>query len=450
MIAKTKSILLLLIVTVFINSCTTQKNFDRELGVVSAFSELVNAGVKQLALSSPMSPAEMDDFYTLAVEAAAAHNVLVIRETNLIKTDLFPEDIAEGKEVLLLYKGNTQYAYDQLKIDQKVLKEANKYNTAARQEIARRFGRLLSYSPRKINALLADNSDFRTLDDFNIQATNVFLYYKDLAKATAFYTKTLGLELLTTYDNASVIKITDSALLVLVDAAKGMHSADEPKTVALALLTDQLPAWYAYLQEKGVEIKYTYKPKEGGPHDGFVAIDPEGYLLEFELFKQHKENEAFVPYLEQNKSTETTVVYNSKPLSFHGAITWLYYKDLLAMQDFVENTFGLELVADQGWTKIYRATDSGFIGLVDERRGMHKFTEEKGVTLSFVMEDLDRWYEYVTSKKPFKLREGGFEEEADGRYKAFVGYDPEGYFLEFDKFFEHPDNTKIMPLFKQD
>ena len=428
--------------------CSQEDKHVRELGVVSAFSELVNAGVKQLALSSTMTTAEMDAFYPLAVEAAAAHNVMVAREPDLITTDLFPEGIAEGKEVLLLYQGNTKYAYDQIKKDQEELIAAGKNTKVESQEIARRFGRLLSYSPRKINSLISDNTQYRTLDDFNIQATNVFLYYKDLAKATSFYNETLGLELLTEYDNASIIKITNSALLILVDAAKGMHSADEPKTVALALLTDQLTEWYAYLQEEGVEIKYTYKPKEGGPHDGFVAIDPEGYLLEFELFKQHKENEAFVPYLAQNEPSKTSVNYNSKRLSFHGAITWLYYRDMLAMQDFVENTFGLELVADQGWTKIYRATDTGFIGLVDERRGMHKFTEEKGVTVSFILEDLEGWYEYVKTNKPFELREGAFEEEPGGRHKAFVGFDPEGYFLEFDRFFDHPDNKKLMPLFK--
>lgn len=444
---KAKLLSLLTIITL-LSACSKEQAFERELGVVAAFSELVNAGVKQLALSSPMTPDEMDAFYPLAMEAAKVHNVLVTREPDLIKTSLFPEDIVEGKEVLLLHQGNTKYAYDQLKRDQEVMISSNTYDKAARQEISRRFGRLLSYSPRKINKLLADNTSYRTLDDFNIQATNVFLYYKDLAKATRFYTETLGLELLTAYDNASIIKVTDSALIILVDAAKGMHSADEPKTVALALLTNQLPEWYAYLQEQNVKIKYTYKPKDGGPHDGFVAIDPEGYLLEFEMFKQHQENELFVPYLEQNEEVETSVNYNAKQLSFHGTITWLYYKDLLAMQGFTENVLGLEMVADQGWTKIYRATDTGFIGLVDERRGMHKFTEEKGVTVSYIIQDLDGWYQYVQSNQPFELREGAFENGPGGRYKAFVGFDPEGYFLEFDKFFDHPDNQKLMPLFK--
>jgi len=36
--------------------------------------------------------------------------------------------------------------------------------------------------------------------------------------------------------------------------------------------------------EKNVAIKYTLKVKPDGAHDGFVAVDPEGYLLEFEMF----------------------------------------------------------------------------------------------------------------------------------------------------------------------
>lgn len=432
----------------FFCACNSEGKFTRESGVVSAFSELVNAGVKQLALSSPMTPEEMDEFYPLAVKEAEKYGVSVTREKELIKTTLFPEDIVEGKEVLLLHQGNTEQAYFKLKKDQEELISSSKYTESSEREIARRFGRLLSYTPRKINKLISENTDYRTLDDFNIQGSNVFLYYKDLNKATKFYTEVLGLELLTTYDNASVLKIATSSMLVLVDAAKGMHTAKEPKTVALALLTNQLAEWYEHIKENDVPIKYTYKPKEGGPHDGFVAIDPEGYLLEFETFKQHEENEKFVTYLDHNTDIETNIIYDGKKLAFNGAITWLYYKDVLAMQGFVENTLGLEEVADQGWTKIYRVTDTGFIGLVDERRGMHKFTEEKAVTVSFILEDLEGWFDYVKANQPFPLRNKALNQEPDGRYKAFVGFDPEGYFLEFDKFLSHPDNTRILPLFK--
>jgi len=85
--------------------------YSYELGVVGAFSELISAGVKQLALSAPLSPEEMDQFQVDAEEIAARHGVSIYRESDLIVTDLFPSDVASGKDVLLLYRGTTLEEY---------------------------------------------------------------------------------------------------------------------------------------------------------------------------------------------------------------------------------------------------------------------------------------------------------------------------------------------------
>jgi len=443
-----KTILFALVLLTF--SCQPPEKFVRERGVVSAFSELVNAGVKQMALSGTMTAKEMDEFMPLAIIEAEKYNVKVYRESNLIVTNLFPADIAKDQDVLVLYQGNTLDAYLRLKQEQAEVIKAELYSTAAQREISRRFGRLLSYTPKKINSLLSENTEFRVMTNFGVKATNVFLYYKDLVRATKFYTETLGLALLAEYDNASVIGITPTSLLILVDEAKGMHSADEPKSVALALLTNQLADWYNYALDQKIPIKYAYKPKDGGAHDGFVAIDPEGYLLEFELFKQHKENEKLIPILSKAADINTAVSYNGKNLGFNGTITWLYYKDVLEMQDFYENTMGLELVADQGWTKIYQASPTGFIGLVDERRGMKRYSDTKAVNVSFLIDDLDGWFDYVKKHKPFELRGLEMGVGPEGKYRAFVGFDPGKYFMEFDKFYEHRDNFKLMPFLQKD
>jgi len=431
------------------SSCS-QPSYQYQLGTVSGFAELVNSGVKRLALSSPMSPEEMDTFLPLAQKEADKYGVSIYRESDLITTDLFPENVATGKDVLLLYQGTVLDEYVELKEDKASLISQNKYEGKEREGIARRFGRLLSYTPQGMNKLLASNTSFRTMRDFGITGSNVFLYYKDLAAATKFYGETLGLEMVADYKMATIFRIAGDSFLILVDAEKGMHSADEPKTVALALLTDELPAWWDYLQEAGVEIKYSYKPKEGGPHDGFVAVDPEGYLLEFELFKQHPENEKFIPLLKDNSNALTNSEKVPMGLGFHGSITWLYYKDVLGMQQFYEEVLGLELVADQGWTKIYQLSDYGFIGLVDEARGMHDFTEEKAVTVSYLLEDVQGWYEFVKAHEPFELRTGKFETGPEEKYNAFVGYDPYGYFMEFDKFLPHTDNEKLLKYLEEE
>jgi len=425
------------------SSCGSNK-FQRELGQVAAFAEAVKAGSKPMALSPSMMPAAMDEFYLLAKQEAAKYGVDVKRENDFLATALFPESATANKEVLILYKGSTLDTYEAIKEDKASLIAANKYNKAARLDISRRLGRLLGYQPSYINSLIASNTDFRTLSDFGIQATNVFLYYKDLASATNFYQKTLGLELLGAYENSSIFKVANASMLVLVDEAKGMHSANEDKSVALAFLTRDLPNWYAHLQEQNVEIKYTYKPTEGGPHDGFVAIDPEGYLLEFELFKPHKENEPFATLLAQNEEVNTSIIYNDSPLGFHGNITWLYHKDLVALQNFYEDILGLDLVADQGWTKIYQGSKTGFIGLVDERRGMRDYSDEKAVNMSFVLSDLEGWHKYVQSNNVMPMKEQELTVGPDQKYKAFVAFGPELYFYEFDQFKEHSLNQKII------
>ncbi len=434
-----------LISLLLLPACTGDTSTEKSLGSIGAFAEMVAADVKRLALGPPLSAGEMEALLPRAKEIAGEYGVNVYRETDFLTTDLFPESVTEGKEVLLLFKSPNLEAYQQLKKDKDALVANGAYTGAERQEIARRFGRLLSYSPQKINSLLASNTDFRTLTDFGIKATNTFLYYKDLARATEFYGKVLGFRQLATYDNAITFILSENSYLILVDAAKGMHTAEEPKTVALALLTDQLADWYEYLQTKDVEIKYTLKLRDGGPHDGFVAIDPEGYLLEFEQFKQHAENERFIPVLQQAPFKEA-VAESDVPegLGFYGSITWLYYKDLLGMQNFYEQVLGLPLVADQGWTKIYQGSPTGFIGLVDERRGMHDFTETKAVNVSWILSNVEGWFEYARKAQPFPLRSDELGTGPEGKYRAFVGFDPEGYYMEFDQFYPHPDNEAIM------
>ena len=421
-------------------SCTQRgqiDDFSFKLGSVSGFCELVAADVKQLALSSVMDSETMDAFIEKVKPIAEEYGVSIYREDDLIVTDLFPADVATGKEVLIIYKGNTIDAYLELK---EAANDFENQSMANRQGLSRRFGRMLSYSPQKINSLLASNTAFRTLQDFGIRANNLFLYYDDLKAATSFYTDVIGLELMTEYDNASIVRVAGESYLILVDAAKGMHSTEEPKTVALALLTNQLGEWYGHMKDNNVTIKYDYKPKDGGAHDGFVAVDPEGYLLEFETFKQHPENERFMPYLNAN----VTIMTANEGLGINGTITWLYYKDMLKMQQFYEEVIGLELIVDQGWAKVYRVTDSGYIGLVDERRGMHQFSEDKAVTVSVIINDLDGWYNYVKTNQTFELRSKEIGAGPDNMYRAFVGFDPEGYFHEFDRFYEHPTNETLM------
>ena len=87
------------------------------LGSIGAFAEMVDAGVKKLALSAALEPGEME---ALLEEA----------------------------------EGDTRQEYMELKAEKLRLEELGEYGGQARREIAHRFGALLSYSEEKIEGLL--------------------------------------------------------------------------------------------------------------------------------------------------------------------------------------------------------------------------------------------------------------------------------------------------------
>ena len=172
--------------------------------------------------------------------------------------------------------------------------------------------------------------------------------------------------------------------------------------------------------------------------------DPEGYLLEFERFNPHPENENFVPLIKGTATVRAPRSTLPEGLGFNATITWLYYRDLPRMERFWGEVMGLRPVVDQGWAKVYQGSRTGFIGLVDERRGMHRSTEKKAVNVSFIIDDIDGWFRTVKQRESFALRGTAITDDEAGRYRAFVGYDPEGYFLEFDRFRVHPLNQALM------
>ncbi|MBT8398283.1 MAG: hypothetical protein HKO65_10880 [Gemmatimonadetes bacterium] len=125
------------------------------LGSIGAFAEMVGAEVKELALSAPMTQKELDALVEAAQGIAAENGAELYLEPDFLVTDLFSPELTNGKQVLLIYRGQTLERYQGLKAEKRRLEEEGRYQGEARLEIARRFGRLLSYSDERIEALLA-------------------------------------------------------------------------------------------------------------------------------------------------------------------------------------------------------------------------------------------------------------------------------------------------------
>lgn len=286
-------------------------------------------------------------------------------------------------------------------------------------------------------------------DSPNIQANLVFLYYKDLNRAQDFYQNILGLNLAADYGFAKLFQISPTSFIGLVDEQEGAHKSTDPKTVTLAFVTEEVDEWYNYLLDRGVKIRGPVGNATRHPTRGFVAYDPEGYFLEFETFLEDPQNVKLRTQLQKTKSLypdQNKTGGRPKNLGIQGNVIWLYYQDIPAAQNFYEQNLGLKLLVDQGFAKVYSSSPTAFIGLVDEAQGLHRFTKKKAVTVSFLTNQLEDWFEHLKSKNvPMKSDSIGSE---SGSVKVFVCYDPAGYFLEFDTFLEHERNTELLKLLK--
>ena len=286
-----------------------------------------------------------------------------------------------------------------------------------------------------------------------ILATNAFYYYRELDRAWEFYTRILGFETVADYGFAKMLQVSPTSYLTLVDETQGMHGSDEPKSVTLAVVTEEVEEWWEYLSGQGVEMRAPLGEVDlDRAHNGFVAMDPEGYLLEFERFNPHPENTELLPALEETpaiyrqpgEETAPGVVSQRPPeLGVQATVLWLYYRDLEAIQTFYRNAFGRDIIVDQGWAKVFPTSSTGFLGFVDGERGLHSATEEKAVTVSFFTGSVEGWLSHLRDVPNFTFREEEVLLEGDF-VRTFVGYDPEGYYLEWDTFLDVPVNRTLL------
>lgn len=126
------------------------------IGNFSTFAEIVDIGLKKMALSQALPAAEMDRLEQEVRAIAHEWEVEIYREPDFLITDLFPASATSGKDVLIIYRGDTLDEYEALKARKAALVADGSYEGAARTELAWAMGKLLSYPDEKIEQLLAE------------------------------------------------------------------------------------------------------------------------------------------------------------------------------------------------------------------------------------------------------------------------------------------------------
>ena len=223
-----------------------------------------------------------------------------------------------------------------------------------------------------------------------IRGLVIRFFFRDPAAAERFYGQVLGLP----SAGPGLFRGSQTTFLRVSPLSEAGADADAPKTATLSFVTDEVDAWYAYLIAKGLTMRSEIKDASQHPTRGFVAVDPEGHLLEFGRFLDHPQNSRLHDVLSKIKPLHPDPeAKTARPggLGIRANILWLYYRDIPSALRFAEDKLSAGLLVDRGFAKVMTASPSGFIGLVDGAQGLRSFSARKAVRIDLAVDDPRAW-----------------------------------------------------------
>lgn len=120
--------------------------FSFQLGMINCFVEMVACGVKQLAISPPLSPPQYEVLSPYSEQIVKGFGIASYLEKSLMVTMLQSPEFTRNKCSILYYKNKTTLtAYLELKERQTRLTASDGYDASAQKEISVAFMELLSY-----------------------------------------------------------------------------------------------------------------------------------------------------------------------------------------------------------------------------------------------------------------------------------------------------------------
>ena len=135
--------------------------YSYRCGVIDCFNEMVRAGLKKIALSHPTdTKEERDQLIDLSEKIGQRYGNRFYIEDQPLLTDLFPVSMNRGKYNIIYYRDPADLAeYLSIKADKEKLLQSGTYISQERLSIAKRYGKLLSYSDEGILRLIEQNNE---------------------------------------------------------------------------------------------------------------------------------------------------------------------------------------------------------------------------------------------------------------------------------------------------
>lgn len=126
-----------------------------------------------------------------------------------------------------------------------------------------------------------------------VSSTMVNLYYQDLEEAVRFWTHSLGFPIAVDQGWAKLLCLREGSFLGLVDGRRGYHRPQEENAILITLITDDLEAWHARVQEAGAREVTAIEFHPELQIERFFCRDPGGYTLEFQRFLRPEDRALF-------------------------------------------------------------------------------------------------------------------------------------------------------------
>ncbi|MBQ1237401.1 MAG: hypothetical protein IKK98_03050 [Oscillospiraceae bacterium] len=135
--------------------------YSYRCGVIDCFNEMVRAGLKKIALSHPTdTKEERDQLIGFSEKICQQYGNRFYIEDQPLLTDLFPVSMNRGKYNIIYYRDPADLAeYLSIKADKERLLQSGTYISQERLSIAKRYGKLLSYSDEGILRLIEQNNE---------------------------------------------------------------------------------------------------------------------------------------------------------------------------------------------------------------------------------------------------------------------------------------------------
>lgn len=113
-----------------------------------------------------------------------------------------------------------------------------------------------------------------------------FIYAEDLEATLPFYREVLGLEEVLDQGQCKIFRAGPAGFIGVCRVRPGRHS--EPRGVVFTFVTDEVDAWHRRLEARGVEGLQSPRYSEQFQVYNLFVRDPNGYLLEFQQFRDSR------------------------------------------------------------------------------------------------------------------------------------------------------------------